>query len=210
VNIDGPLPLPERGYSPTDFQVILDRLLELQGPCSLPSSCLSPMQPSAVSISEDQPLIHLSSVLIGLRRDSRSLRRSCFELNLILEENPPIGIILKKLLRRETSEFSRIVEKWPVGSNTFIATSLSPINVEDDRYDHETHHFDRIGTWDRILELDGDSPRIKPTTTFREDILARMGLDEHAIIYSIYITQVDVSGIFLAVADGLTFDCRLT
>jgi hypothetical protein len=179
----------------------LDRILahqiEFQGPFLPPIDSFyqspSPIQPSS-SCTVQLPsyadgVLILSTVLIGLRRDTIGLRRSSVERDFMLVANPPIGMILQSVMDRQTSHVSRSLDKWPMDKSSWVSTSRVPLDIADDSYNHFTTHFRDLGLLCDILQTAQNSPTIEPAppSARLDAFVTQMGISSGQPVFVIYV-----------------------
>jgi hypothetical protein len=193
-----PVPVPRINYTPEAFARVVTRLTEIQGPfipsINQPTPPLSPLLTVSHPLEDEEP--SMSTVFIGLRRDSKSLRCSYLERNVPLVTGPSVGIILQSIMTRELSPAGRALNKWPMDVKTWVSTSRMPIDIENDDYSRYSAHFYDVGVLGDILCAVCDSPIITPApqSTTLDTFITEMALPKDQPVFVIYVyTEVTIS-----------------
>jgi hypothetical protein len=189
-------------------------MVAIQGPF-IPRASSPPVAPSPVLAPPSLAVpkaATLSSVFIGFRRDSLHIRRSILERDLLLEDRPPVGVILSEVISRPQSQASRVLSKWPLDNDdTWVSTSRVPIDVTNEGYRHHSTDFRGIASLRDVLGNPDGSPQIAsaPLSTILTTFIADAQMPDRQPLFIIYIcTKVNFFFCHILLAKGVTCSDR--
>jgi hypothetical protein len=180
-------PIQPAPLIPTIIQLPTSRLPT--PPLPFPQSPPWRSQSPSNSGMDDKP--SAAFALFGLRNDNQNFRQSFFESDLRLENEPLLSDILQSVLNRPLSQVRIALSTWLTDERTLVATSVLPIDVSQDRYNHYTTRFTYHGSLNDIL--DGRDGLIwalpTPDSEDRTILCNRLGLGQAHRVYAVYIVQ---------------------